>query len=86
MHSMFKARCNRLACRKAWATRRQYQLKDSYERYPLSRLAELLRRHVIDEIIFAVDSSKLSEMEDVFLRCDEEGVRTRVVVDFFPRT
>ena len=54
------------------------QLKENYERYPLSHLAELLRRHVIDEIIFAVDSSKLSEMEDVFLRCDEEGVRTRV--------
>jgi FlaA1/EpsC-like NDP-sugar epimerase len=60
------------------------QLKESYERYPLSHLTELLRRHVIDEIIFAVDSSKLSGMEDVFLRCDEEGVRTRVVVDFFP--
>ncbi len=60
------------------------QLKQTYERYPLSALSELLRRHVIDEIIFAVDSSKLSEMEDVFLRCDEEGVRTRVVVDFFP--
>jgi exopolysaccharide biosynthesis polyprenyl glycosylphosphotransferase len=60
------------------------QLGEEYERYPLSHLTELLRRHVIDEIIFAVDSSKLSEMEDVFLRCDEEGVRTRVVVDFFP--
>jgi exopolysaccharide biosynthesis polyprenyl glycosylphosphotransferase len=26
----------------------------------------------------------LPEFEDVFLRCDEEGVRTRVLVDFFP--
>ena len=60
------------------------QLKHSYQRYPLAQLAELLRQHVIDEIIFAVESSKLGEMEDVFLRCDEEGVRTRVVVDFFP--
>jgi exopolysaccharide biosynthesis polyprenyl glycosylphosphotransferase len=59
-------------------------LKENYERYPLSHLTELLRRHVIDEIIFAVDSGKLSAMEDLFLRCDEEGVRTRVVVDFFP--
>jgi exopolysaccharide biosynthesis polyprenyl glycosylphosphotransferase len=59
-------------------------LQENYERYPLSHLAELLRRHVIDEIIFAVDSSKLSSMEEMFLRCDEEGVRTRVVVDFFP--
>ena len=39
---------------------------------------------MIDEIIFAVDSRKLGEMEEVFLLCDEEGVRTRVVVDFFP--
>src|SRR6202050_2698479 len=60
------------------------QLKANYERHPLSHLTELLRRHVIDEILFAVDSGRLSEMEDVCLRCDEEGVRTRVVVDFFP--
>jgi len=59
-------------------------LSKTYERYSLSRLQELLRRHVVDEIIFAVDSAKLAEMEEVFLRCDEEGVRTRVVVDFFP--
>jgi exopolysaccharide biosynthesis polyprenyl glycosylphosphotransferase len=60
------------------------QLSRAYEQFPLSRLPELLRQHVIDEIIFAVDSGKLGEMEEVFLRCDEEGVRTRVVVDFFP--
>ena len=48
------------------------------------QLAELLRRRVIDEIIFAVDSSRLEDLEDVMLACDEEGVRTRVAVDFFP--
>jgi len=62
----------------------QVQLSQIYEQYPLSRLQELLRRHVVDEVIFAVDSGRLGEMEEVFLRCDEEGVRTRVVVDFFP--
>jgi len=62
----------------------QVQLSRIYEQYSLAQLPELLRRHVIDEIIFAVDSGKLAEMEEVFLRCDEEGVRTRVVVDFFP--
>jgi exopolysaccharide biosynthesis polyprenyl glycosylphosphotransferase len=62
----------------------EVQLSQTYEQFPLSRLQELLRRRVIDEIIFAVDSGKLAEMEEVFLRCDEEGVRTRVVVDFFP--
>ena len=62
----------------------QVKLSRTYEQYPLSRLRELLRRHVIDEIIFAVDSQRLGEMEEVFLLCDEDGVRTRVVVDFFP--
>ena len=62
----------------------QVQLTRSYSQYALDGLPELLRRHVIDEIIFAVDSSRLVELEDVFLRCDEEGVRTRVAIDFFP--
>ncbi|MBZ5608033.1 MAG: sugar transferase [Acidobacteriia bacterium] len=62
----------------------QITLAETYPRHALSELPELLRRHVIDEIIFAVDSRRLSEMEEVFLLCDEVGVRTRVVVDFFP--
>jgi len=62
----------------------QVQLSQLYEQYPLSGLTELLRKQVIDEIIFAVDSRKLTDMEEIFLRCDEEGIRTRVVVDFFP--
>jgi exopolysaccharide biosynthesis polyprenyl glycosylphosphotransferase len=60
------------------------RLSQEYERYAISRLPELLLRQVIDEIIFAVDSHKLGEMEELFLLCDEQGVRTRVVVDFFP--
>jgi len=62
----------------------EVQLSATYTQYPLSELPALLREHVIDEIIFAVDSPRLVEMEEVFLLCDEEGVRTRVVVDFFP--
>jgi len=62
----------------------QVELSQAYQQYPLSQLPELLRQQVIDEIIFAVDSGKLAEMEEVFLLCDEEGVRTRVAVDFFP--
>lgn len=59
-------------------------LDSRYPVHPLSRLPELLRRDVIDEIIFAVDSRRLADLEDVLLLCDEEGVRTRVDVDFFP--
>lgn len=44
----------------------------------------LLARQVVDEVIFAVDSSRLSNLEEIFLLCDEEGVRTRISMDFFP--
>jgi exopolysaccharide biosynthesis polyprenyl glycosylphosphotransferase len=62
----------------------QVWLSQGYEQFPLSDLPDLLRRQVIDEIIFAVDSARLAKLGEVFLLCDEEGVRTRVVVDFFP--
>ena len=48
------------------------------------RLPRLLAQQIVDEVIFCVDSSRLSSLEDIFLLCDEEGVRTRVFVDFFP--
>ncbi|MBI4905024.1 MAG: sugar transferase [Acidobacteria bacterium] len=55
-----------------------------YPAYPLRGLAGLLRNRVIDEVIFAVERDRLAELEDVFLLCDEQGVRTRVLIDFFP--
>jgi exopolysaccharide biosynthesis polyprenyl glycosylphosphotransferase len=59
-------------------------LEADYKVHPISSLNALLRAQVIDEIIFAVGSESLSELEEYFLLCDEEGVRTRVAVDFFP--
>src|SRR5260370_33025941 len=59
-------------------------LEGKYPVRPLAQLPELLRQHVIDEIIFAVDSRRLAELEEIFLLCDEEGVRTRGAVDFSP--
>jgi exopolysaccharide biosynthesis polyprenyl glycosylphosphotransferase len=64
--------------------RPEVQLARRYPVHPMSRLPELLRRDIVDEVIFAVDSRRLAELEEVFLLCDEEGVRTRVAVDFFP--
>jgi exopolysaccharide biosynthesis polyprenyl glycosylphosphotransferase len=55
-----------------------------YKVQPIGELPSILRQHVIDEIIFAVGSESLANLEEVFLLCDEEGVRTRVAVDFFP--
>jgi exopolysaccharide biosynthesis polyprenyl glycosylphosphotransferase len=62
----------------------QIRLEREYPVRPLAELRGLLRRQVIDEVLFAVDSRCLPEMEDVLVLCDEEGVRTRLVVDFFP--
>ena len=59
-------------------------LENVYPIRPIADLPAILRQHVIDEIIFAVPSESLSELEEYFLLCDEEGVRTRVAVDFFP--
>jgi len=59
-------------------------LEARYPVYPIHELPSLLREHVIDEIVFAVGSESLAGLEEVFLLCDEEGVRTRIAVDFFP--
>jgi exopolysaccharide biosynthesis polyprenyl glycosylphosphotransferase len=56
----------------------------TYPMFTLADLPNLLGQHVIDEILFAVESPELAALEEVFLLCDEEGVRTRVAVDFFP--
>ena len=47
-------------------------------------LPRLLAKRVVDEVIFDVDSSRLRDLEEIFLHCDEQGVRTRVAIDFFP--
>jgi len=59
-------------------------LGSEYPVHRLSQLSTMLRQNVIDEIIFAVDSSSLSDLEEVFLLCDRAGIRSRVAVDFFP--
>ncbi len=62
----------------------EIELGSRYQVRPIAELPSILRQHVVDEIIFAVGSESLAELEEAFLQCDEEGVRTRVAVDFFP--
>ena len=50
----------------------------------VTELPKLIAGKVVDEVIFDVDSGHLTALEDVFLACDEEGVRMRVAIDFFP--
>lgn len=55
-----------------------------YPVFSRGEIQTLLDRHVIDDVVLTVESHRLGELEDILLRCDEEGVRTRVAVDFFP--
>jgi exopolysaccharide biosynthesis polyprenyl glycosylphosphotransferase len=64
--------------------RAEVALSATYPVRPIAELPSILRDHVVDEIVFAVESDRLAELEESFLLCDEEGVRTRVAVDFFP--
>lgn len=62
----------------------QSGLRRPYPVYGVSELPDLLRRHVIDEVIFAVANEDLSKLEETFLLCEQEGVKTRLSVNFFP--
>lgn len=59
-------------------------LMATYPIHGLERVPELLRQHVIDEVIFAVAKDDLEKLESTFLACEEEGVKTRVLLSFFP--
>lgn len=61
-------------------------LRRAYPVYSLHELPELLRSHVIDEVIFVVSKSELVSMEETFLICEQEGVTTRLSLDFLPHT
>ncbi len=60
------------------------QLQKVYRVRPLGELKALLREQVIDDLLFAVETNSIAGLEDVLVLCDEEGVRTRMMVDFFP--
>jgi len=62
---------------------------DALERFAgfpvLGRLADLdtlLRREVVDEVLFVVARRQLAEFEDQLLLCAELGIRARVVLHF----
>ena len=59
-------------------------LDRTYPVYPFADLPLLLERSVIDEVLVAVDNARLSQLEEMLLLCEEEGVRTRISLDFFP--
>ena len=61
-------------------------LKSEYPIFPLADVYGILEKHVIDELLFAVNNDELESLEPLIDRCHKEGIRTRVDLGFFPRT
>jgi exopolysaccharide biosynthesis polyprenyl glycosylphosphotransferase len=51
----------------------------------LADLGRIIQEAVVDEVVFVVTPASLSGMEEAFLLCEEQGVRTRVIMEYFPR-
>jgi exopolysaccharide biosynthesis polyprenyl glycosylphosphotransferase len=61
-------------------------LQRPYHVFPLEDLRPVLAKNfIIDEIHFAVESAVLPELGPVFEWCQEEGICSRITVDFFPQ-
>ena len=50
----------------------------------LDDLEWICHKNVVDEVIFVVPGKILSDMEDLFLLCEELGVNARIAVGIFP--
>jgi exopolysaccharide biosynthesis polyprenyl glycosylphosphotransferase len=68
-----------------------HRLSNGWARYRIFGTVPDLRRLIenseipepIDEIVFAVTRKKLDEMKQLFIMCEELGIRTRVAMNFF---
>jgi exopolysaccharide biosynthesis polyprenyl glycosylphosphotransferase len=67
-----------------------HRLSNGWARYPilgtvpeLKKILESGAHEGIDEIVFAVARKKLDEMKQLFILCEELGIRTRVAMNFF---
>ncbi|MEM7480407.1 MAG: sugar transferase [Acidobacteriota bacterium] len=62
----------------------------SARRYPIlgsaDEIPEIIERHVVDDVIFAVSRKELDHLEELFVVLQEQGIRTRFALNFFPRT
>jgi exopolysaccharide biosynthesis polyprenyl glycosylphosphotransferase len=50
----------------------------------LDDLERICNQRVVDEVIFVVPGKIVSDLEDVFLMCEELGVNARIAVGMFP--
>ncbi|MBI5970629.1 MAG: sugar transferase [Deltaproteobacteria bacterium] len=50
----------------------------------ISTIEEVIRRHVVDEVIFVVSREKAAGLEDVFLMLEDHGINARMALSVFP--
>jgi exopolysaccharide biosynthesis polyprenyl glycosylphosphotransferase len=62
----------------------QLTLQHSYPVYALAAFPEQLKSAIVDEVIVAVETARLPDIEDLLEVCEEEGVHLRMSLDFFP--
>jgi exopolysaccharide biosynthesis polyprenyl glycosylphosphotransferase len=60
-------------------------LRRDHHVFSLAQMPELLSEQVVDEVLFAADRDELPRLESLIVRCQQEGVHTRVHLDFLPR-
>ncbi|MBP1696416.1 MAG: Undecaprenyl-phosphate galactose phosphotransferase [Deltaproteobacteria bacterium] len=62
--------------------------EDKLKGYPVlggkDDFLKIVHENVIDEIIFAVPRQTMEKLEDLFLLCEEQGIKTRVTLTLFP--
>jgi exopolysaccharide biosynthesis polyprenyl glycosylphosphotransferase len=52
----------------------------------LADIPRIVDGNPVDDVIFAITRRDLDRMEDLFLSLQEQGIRTRFAMDFFPHT
>src|SRR5438067_1986572 len=62
------------------------QEEHDYPVFDLDHLPTLLENHIVDEVIIAVGANELESVQPFIPRLQEEGVHTRLHLDFLPAT
>jgi exopolysaccharide biosynthesis polyprenyl glycosylphosphotransferase len=62
--------------------------KERVKGYPVlggrTDFPQIISDNVVDEVVFAVPRQSIERLGELFLLCEEEGIKTRVVLNLFP--
>lgn len=52
----------------------------------LNAMSDILRQHVVDEVIFAIPIGYLDRVEEAIRLCEEQGIKTQIAMHFYTPT